>query len=179
MNRTIKTNRLFLRPFEPGDLVYMSEFSADSENTRFLTSPNKSVDEVRKYLDWVVSEWSKGETQKYFCYAVVLGEKLIGEVALGVVPPLKKASIGWIIHKDHHNKGYATEAVRKIIEHAFKVLDIESVISSCDEKNTPSRRVMQKCGMLPLSKKEAWEYDDGRVSGAVYYCIERTDHETT
>lgn len=40
-----------------------------------------------------------------------------------------------------------TEAVKAIIDHAFRKLNIQRIFATCARKNVASRRVMEKCGM--------------------------------
>ena len=46
----------------------------------------------------------------------------------------------------HWGKGYATEAVRAVIDHAFTDLDCEALQSAARVTNPASRRVLEKCG---------------------------------
>ena len=46
----------------------------------------------------------------------------------------------------HWGKGYATEAVRAMIDHVFTDLDCEAIHSSARVTNPASRRVLEKCG---------------------------------
>jgi len=167
----IETVRLTLRPLCLADAEAVHGYSGDAGNTRYITGlPNAAIEETQAYLQWVSHEWCK-VAPGYCGFAIMLGGRLIGEVAFGVEPEKTEASIGWIIHRDYWNRGYATEAVAAVIDLCFNSLDIKTIIASCDVDNTASRRVMQKLGMQLKHENEPWEYKDGRVStGAVYSC---------
>ena len=47
---------------------------------------------------------------------------------------------------EHWGKGYATEAVRALIDHAFTDLDLLALQSCVRVTNRASRRVLEKCG---------------------------------
>ena len=51
-----------------------------------------------------------------------------------------------LARRPHWGKGYATEAVRALIDHAFTDLDHEALQSSVRVTNPDSRRVLEKCG---------------------------------
>jgi RimJ/RimL family protein N-acetyltransferase len=54
--------------------------------------------------------------------------------------------LGYWLGVKHWGKGYATEAVRAAIDHAFTDLDCEAVQSAARVTNPASRRVLEKCG---------------------------------
>ena len=59
----------------------------------------------------------------------------------------KEIEIGYRLHPDYWNRGIATEAARKVRDHAFSDLELPRVISLIHCDNTPSRRVAEKIGM--------------------------------
>jgi RimJ/RimL family protein N-acetyltransferase len=67
--------------------------------------------------------------------------------------------IGYHIHRDHRNRGYATEAARAVRDYAFTTLacdhEIDHVISMIRPENLPSRRVAEKNG-LTLHRTVSW-----------------------
>jgi RimJ/RimL family protein N-acetyltransferase len=55
--------------------------------------------------------------------------------------------IGWRLAFEHWGKGYATEAARAALIHAFGPLGLEEVVSFTVPGNSRSRRVMKRLGM--------------------------------
>lgn len=55
--------------------------------------------------------------------------------------------IGWAVAQAHQGKGYATEAARALIGHAFQTLKAHRVIATCQPENTASWRVAEKLGL--------------------------------
>jgi ribosomal-protein-alanine N-acetyltransferase len=66
--------------------------------------------------------------------------------------------LGFMIHKNHWGKGFATEVSRVFINHAFNDLKIEKIIASADRINTSSILVLKKIGMVEVTKPK--EDDD-------------------
>ncbi|GGA11665.1 hypothetical protein GCM10008018_65930 [Paenibacillus marchantiophytorum] len=52
----------------------------------------------------------------------------------------------YAISKNHRGKGYATQAAQGIIKYLFKSTNIEVLDAIVLVHNTPSNRVIQKCG---------------------------------
>ena len=56
------------------------------------------------------------------------------------------AEIGYGISEEYQNKGYATEAVKGVLEWAFSRPEVTAVEAETDPDNTASKRVLEKCG---------------------------------
>jgi len=54
--------------------------------------------------------------------------------------------IGYWIGEPFWGRGYATEAVRTMIDQAFTATDLDALAASCRVTNLASRRVLEKCG---------------------------------
>jgi [ribosomal protein S5]-alanine N-acetyltransferase len=55
--------------------------------------------------------------------------------------------IGYGIHHEHRNRGYATEAVRTLVSWALTRDGVVRVIARCDPANIASVRVLAKTGL--------------------------------
>ncbi len=76
---------------------------------------------------------------------------LIGFVGLKHVtfaaPFAPAVEAGWRLARAHWGKGYATEAARAALAHAFGPLNLPEVVSFAVPGNRASRRVMERIGM--------------------------------
>ena len=79
--------------------------------------------------------------------------------------------LGWVIHPDYHNQGYATEVVSAAIKDLF-ARGYREVTAGAFEENKASIRVMQKCGMQLLDKTEEIDYR-GKTHHCVFYAVRR------
>lgn len=101
---------------------------------------------------------------------VFLGQSMIGFLN-DVEITQESIELGWVIHPEHHNKGYATSAVMQAIKELF-ALGYAEVTAGAFVENPASIRVMEKCGMTRLDKTEEIEYR-GAAHRCVYYAIRR------
>jgi len=56
--------------------------------------------------------------------------------------------IGWRLAPEYWRLGYATEGARAVLDFAFSELGLDEVVSFTVPGNLPSRRVMEKIGMV-------------------------------
>ena len=70
----------------------------------------------------------------------------IGELCFKGLSADGIAEIGYGISKEYQNNGYATEAVKAVLEWAFAHPEIAAVEAETDSDNTASKRVLEKCG---------------------------------
>lgn len=55
--------------------------------------------------------------------------------------------IGWRLNRSAWGKGFATEAARPIVDHAFHAIGLDSIVAFIDPGNLASVRVAEKIGM--------------------------------
>ena len=77
-------------------------------------------------------------------FVITLEGELIG--ACGVDPREDGPEIGYWLGVPYWGCGYATEAVRALIDHAFGDLQREVLQAGARVSNPASRRVLEKCG---------------------------------
>jgi len=70
----------------------------------------------------------------------------IGELCFKGLSADGIAEIGYGISEEYQNKGYATEAVKGVLEWAFSRSEVTAVEAETDPDNTASKRVLEKCG---------------------------------
>ena len=104
---------------------------------------------------------SQGEER--LVYGIYLADGLIG-VINEVYRDDRKIELGYVIHPEHKNRGYATEALTAMISGAFSV-GFTTVMAGAFEENHASMRVMEKSGMHPTGETEEVSY-----RGKTYRC---------
>lgn len=104
-------------------------------------------------------------------YAVTLRDngKYIGNVGLiNISEEHNRADISYYIDREYMNKGYATEAAKKMLEYGFKALGYNKICGVCMTKNPASRKVMEKIGMTYEGTLRKDLLKDG-----IYYDLDR------
>tara|TARA_R110000744_G_scaffold180013_1_gene299008 strand:- start:55 stop:369 length:315 start_codon:yes stop_codon:yes gene_type:complete len=63
-------------------------------------------------------------------------------------PKYKRAEVWYKIHSDYWKKGYATEALKAILDFGFDTLKLHRIEAGCAVENIGSIKVLEKSGMV-------------------------------
>jgi RimJ/RimL family protein N-acetyltransferase len=146
----ILTRRLLLRPFTMDDLEALRAIQSRADVTRYLMWGPRSLWEVREVLAKRARTTTLEEEGDTLNLAMTLPESgaLVGDVTLHWASAEHRlGEIGFVLHPDHHGKGYAGEATAVMLRLGFEGLGLHRVIGRCDARNTPSAKVMERLGM--------------------------------
>ena len=85
----------------------------------------------------------------------------------------------YVFHSDYHGQGYATEACRALLGHAFGPLQAQRVVTGTAAANTASRRLLERLGFRKTSESTgSFRNDaDGRPITFLGYAYELTREE--
>lgn len=79
---------------------------------------------------------------------------VVGSAGFTGRPKHGAIELGFGIHSDFRNRGYATEAARALIDWGLAQPSVEQIAARCDPGNGPSVRVLEKIGMTRLGEEE-------------------------
>jgi RimJ/RimL family protein N-acetyltransferase len=110
-----------------------------------------------------------GTAATYFVFA---GDQPVGKVWLEVDDP--KATIGWWLRASATGRGYATEAVRALVEMGFDS-GVERIEAHTDPDNAASRALAERAGfVLEQILADAYDRPDGvKRPECVYVLVSR------
>lgn len=88
--------------------------------------------------------------------------------------------IGWLVREDRWRRGYASEAVRAIIDWAFTRHQAPLLVALTSEENVPSWKLMEKLGM---ERARELDFDDPdyppQDNPTIVYRLTRAQWEST
>lgn len=152
MKYLIKTERLIIRLAEPEDAEDIFSYRSDFAENKYQGWFPDSVEEVRDYISNMPETMDITDLCFQFTIILVDENRLIGD--MGIIFTNHKhmqAEIGCTLHKDYQKKGYATEALRAMVDYLFETLDKHRIIASVDPRNTASIQLIERLGF----RKEA------------------------
>jgi ribosomal-protein-alanine N-acetyltransferase len=153
----LTTSRLHLRPFTAADHEAIHAVYSDPDVMRYVghgahTTMAETLRALRVYADILA-------THGYSFLAVVERERgiVVGDAGLN---PLggrgPDVELGYTVARAVWGRGYATEAGRALVEHAFAALDVPRVVAQVEPANAASRHVLEKLGMTARDERIAY-----------------------
>ncbi|WP_433366513.1 GNAT family N-acetyltransferase [Actinoplanes sp. CA-142083] len=144
---TLATDRLLLRQWRAADREPFAAMNADPIVMRHFPAPL-----TRAESDAFADRNEAGIAERgWGLWAVEVDGEFAGFIGL---QPLRPAlpfapgvEIGWRLAARFHGHGYATEGARQVVTYAFGTVGLPEIVSFTTERNTASRRVMEKLGM--------------------------------
>ena len=102
----------------------------------------------------------KGQDASRRLFAIMLGDKAIGELQLKQIDHDKK-ECSLSIHMQNDavkGRGYGTQAERLAVKTAFDELGMAAVNADTIRKNTRSQHVLEKVGFRSVGEDETFKY---------------------
>jgi RimJ/RimL family protein N-acetyltransferase len=150
MKIILETPRLVLRELTPADVDFVASVVQDDETMRFYPQRYTRADAEA----WIQRNLERYERDGHGLWLVLAkaGNEPVGQIGLVryVVEGVPMPEIGYLVHRSHWRKGYATEAALGVRDHAFRDRGEPFVISQIRPINRPSQGVAKRLGMRPV-----------------------------
>lgn len=171
----LETKRLTIRPIQPDDKNEVFEYRSDRETNQYQGWIPETLSDVVTFIENVSKEIDVPETWFQFIIIEKATQKIIGDLGIhftGVEN--RQAEIGFTLSRHFQNKGYATEAVKRVIDFLFNDLGKHRIIASIDPANKNSVRLVERLGF----RKEAHFVESLLINGQwvddlIYAMIEK------
>lgn len=157
---TIQCKDIFLKEFQIEDLDAIYNLTLQPEITEFLPDwiatreirrewmEKYEIPENKEFLEAIPN--IPNISRHALRLGIILKEtnELIGWITSGLkdeLPPPNR-EIGYAISKNYRGKGYTTQAANGLIKYLFEHTNTDVLNTTALTYNTPSNRVIQKCG---------------------------------
>jgi ribosomal-protein-alanine N-acetyltransferase len=144
----LRTARLELRPFVPGDAPRVMELAGAREIAdTTLTIPHPYPEGAAE--GWIATHQQAWEAGSGLTLAMVdrSADAVVGAIGLTIKTEHASSELGYWVGVPYWNSGFCTEAARAVLDFAFDVLGLHRVQARHLMRNPASGRVMQKLGM--------------------------------
>lgn len=171
----VRTERLSLRRFTPEDAEAFAAYRSDPDVARYQSwdAPLPLAEALK-----TVEDFADGDPMKagWFQYAVDLDGVLIGDIGLNLHENLMQAELGFTLAPEHQGKGYATEAVRGLLDQLFVERDLHRVSAECDARNTASARLLERLGFRQEGLRLSNSWFKGEWTDDLLFGLLRSDY---
>lgn len=177
--KTITTERLILRKFNFNDAEDMLDLWISKPEIQHMYSEPiyTTLDEVKNLLQKYIDNYDNSD---YYRWAIIDNDskRCIGQIAFYLVNLNNHfAEIEYCIASGYQNKGLMTEAVKALIKFGFEKIALHKIQISTKEINTPSKRVIEKCGFIYEGTSRDYFYFNGRYIDRLYYSMLKNEYE--
>jgi RimJ/RimL family protein N-acetyltransferase len=146
----LRTARLDLRPYQPGDLDDVRVMQTREEVTRYLYWDVMTEDEVRESLAKKIGRVGLRNEGDGLNPVAVLREtgEVVGDAALFYASEAHRTGeVGFVLKPEFQGRGLATEMGAEMLRLGFEEAGLHRIIGRCDARNTGSSGVMERLGM--------------------------------
>lgn len=125
--------------------------------------PVESIEHVNKFIDRYESEL-KDESEITWGICLKTTGELIGTCCLGNFDEMaKRSEIGYAIKEKKWNKGYATEALKCILDYGFNHIQLNRIEATITPGNDSSVRVLEKLNFKQEGLVRERDYIKGQL----------------
>ncbi|GMG81820.1 GNAT family protein [Paralimibaculum aggregatum] len=177
----IETPRLLLRPPRLADFEPWMTLRNESRDFLVPWEPawardHLSIRAFRNRVAWAERAIRHGEAFPLFLVGRESGE-IIGGITLSNIrrQPAQAGTLGYWTGQRHARRGYMTEALAGLRDHAFGVLDLSRLEAACLPDNAASRRLLERCEFKYEGVAQSYLQINGRWRNHVLYAALRAD----
>ncbi|WP_010663172.1 GNAT family N-acetyltransferase [Marinilabilia salmonicolor] len=170
-----ETQRLNIRPVSVADKEMVFEYRSDKEVNKYQGWIPETITDVEVFIDKTSRQLNVPETWFQFVLVEKSINQIIGDIGVHFLDKEnRQVEIGCTLNKDFHNKGYATEAVERVLDFLFFDLKKHRVIASIDPENNSSIRLVERLGFRKEAHFIESLYLNGKwVDDLVYAILDR------
>lgn len=177
---TLESARLRLRTLEDRDVPALFEAFSDPEVMRYWSqAPLRDIDEAAAYLETIRAGCRRGDLMQWGI-ALRGDDCVIGTATLYRIDPThRRAEIGFALARAHWRKGYASEALACLLDHAFAAMALERLEADTDPDNAAALATLELQGFRREGYLRARWRVGGGVQDTVLMGLLRADRQST
>jgi aminoglycoside 6'-N-acetyltransferase len=170
--------RVALRRFQPSDVAEFVAYRSSPQVARYQSwDAPYPMEEGERFVREMMT--SHPDTPgEWFQFAVVLRAtgQLAGDcAAMPHADDPRQCDIGFTLAERYQGHGYATEAVRLLIDYLFSARGKHRIIACCDARNAASAAVLERLAMRREGHFREGSWAKGEWTDDLLYAV--LDHE--
>lgn len=143
----LETERLLIRDIILDDKHAIFNYRSDAEANKFQNWIPETLEDVEQFIERNNKEFNQPESW----YQVLITEKdtkaVIGDIGIHFFGAENlQVELGITLNKDFQGRGYASEALKGVINFLFSDLKKHRIMASIDPENIDSLKLMERIG---------------------------------
>lgn len=171
--------RLRLRGFREDDLHDLYAMHSDPVVNRYWSFP--AWTDIEQARDYLARALAGRDAERMLCWAIAErgaerdSDRLIGTATVFAINREQgRAEIGYGLRASHWGLGYAQEALRPVLSHAFDALGLRRLEADIDPRNAGSCRLVERLGFVREGVfRERWDVAGEVCDSAMYGLLAR------
>ena len=172
---TIETARLRLREPDAGDVELLRAYYRRND-ARFEPWGENRRDLAEEHQAWVAgrqAERRDGAPTTFLAFDRASGATVAVIMLTGFSVDPPGAMVSYSVDGEYEGVGFASEAVRAVVEYAFGTLNVQALTAHYDPDNVRSERLLQRLGFRELARMGPILLPHVRQRGQVIAVLER------
>ncbi|MGZ2370303.1 GNAT family N-acetyltransferase [Ancylomarina sp. YFZ004] len=168
----LKTKRLILRPVNIRDAELIFAYRSDAITNQYQGWIPKTIDDAQTFISKVSEKIDEYDTWFQFAIISKVDGELVGDIGIHFFDVDRyQVEIGCTLAKNHHGKGFASEALKGTIDYLFEDLNKQRITCSIDPQNQASIKMVERLGFRKEAHFKQSIYVDGEWYDDVVYAI--------
>lgn len=164
----LHTERLALRPFEPGDAAaFVDAWASEGWSSLLLSRPMNRAEVVEMVRRRAAADDGAFVSLVLEHDGSVVGDSLLHLQGTG----LSEGEIGWTILPQHAGRGFATEAAHAVLELGFEHYGLRRIVATLDARNDRSAALCDRLGMRRECHKVGDFWSKGTWTDSYEYAL--------
>ncbi|OAB29620.1 acetyltransferase [Paenibacillus macquariensis subsp. defensor] len=172
----LETERLKLREITKDDAEgIFACFSNDNVTRYYGQETLQNIEQAEKFVDFFSNNYNE---KRGIRWGIERKETkgIIGTIGFNAWSPKhKRAEIGYEIHPSQSRKGYISEAVSKVLEYGFDVMDLTRIGAVVFIDNEASNKLLTKMGFQKEGVLRDYMYQNGIAHDTYVYSLLKND----
>ncbi|MBP3961664.1 GNAT family N-acetyltransferase [Paenibacillus lignilyticus] len=173
---TLETERLILRELTEEDAADIFACFSNADVTRYYGQETlERLEQAAAFVELFARNY---EEKRGIRWGIQLKDspdnRIMGTIGFNAwMPKHRRAEIGYELHPDHWHRGYATEAVSRIVAYGFDQLELARIGAVVFRENQASQTVLTKLGFQQEGILRDYIVQDGKSYDTHVYSILR------
>ena len=151
----LTTERLQLRPLALSDDQEILFHRSDPRMLQYIDiERSHNLEDARRFIQ-KIEHFVAENKSVYWAICLKNNPMLIGTICMwNLDEENASADIGYGLHPDFQGKGYMQEALEKVMEFGFSVVQAQTLIGVVHPENAPSIRLLEKNGFVRTGEED-------------------------